>query len=226
MGWFSRGRRCGRSRIRLPIFPSIRLPVHRRCAWGRDQQREPRPSPRPPPTVAPPQRSLRGVTRARRSQSEPRVVFKPAESGRRRGRTGNRHRDRTKPNQTKPGGPTASPNRDRDRHRSGTGSIPGHAARQDSRRECGPELGFGLGVPVGRRGQPWGGSPRERRVRCGPQRSRYLCVCPWVCVCVCVVGEAAGAAAGDPPVPPRRRSGPGAPRCRSCSCSRTPTGPA
>lgn len=81
-----------------------------------------------------------------------------------------------------------------------------------------------MGVPVG------SALGRVPEGTAGPVRSAALpvslCVSVGMCVCPCVVGGAAGAAAGDPPVPPRRRSGPGAPRCSSCSCSRAPTGPA
>lgn len=72
-------------------------------------------------------------------------------------------------------------------------------------------------------GQARGGFPRERRVRCGPQRSRYLCVC----LCVCLWwGKLPVLPPVTPWFPARRRDGPGAPHCRSCRCSRAPTGPA
>lgn len=149
----------------------------------------------PAPTVAP-----RGDARAAQPIRAARG-FQTGESGRRRGRTGNRHRDRdpTQPNPTQPGGPTASRNRDRDQRRE-------HSRAMQRAKTPAVSAGRSWGsVWVFRWGQPWGGSPRGRRVRCGPQRSRYLCVCPWVCVCVRVWW-------GEPPVLPPviPRSPPGA----------------
>lgn len=83
--------------------PSFRpsVPVHGAARRGRDQRIESRPFLRPPPVVAPPQRSLRGVTRARRSQSEPRVVFKPARAGGGGAAPGTGTETETEPNPTR-----------------------------------------------------------------------------------------------------------------------------